>query len=753
MKLDIGVLNDHEITTLGKTSKMRLSSKASSMIFKMFTKSVYSDPIGTIIREITSNCFDSHIEAGNESSKNPVIVRLHKDLTSNYISFIDNGVGMSPDRIHNVYGEYFESTKRTSNDQIGGWGIGGKSILAYTSSFHVITRHDGIEYTYCVYEGNEEPEIELLAQRETTERNGTEVKVPIAEQNIKEFEEKTLRQLYYFENIVFEGFSDDYVTNDYTIIKGKTFLYRGNTYSQFMHVCLGKVAYPIDWSALGLNAYSYHIPVAVRIDIGELEGSGVTVSRESLDYSEKNKKILIKKINEAKAELKSMLSKQYENVRTLKDYFISNENRYTLFFPDGRSIDLNSIDIDVKFQNFKYNKFFLPTQHEILSHFFTVKKYGLRKKNNELSLNSLESKNNIYYTKPNAKRNNLKQQFLRTLHSSFYVLEPIVLDDYTNTFSTAGHRLTNREKLKSILTREKDVFGDLIESDIPENEIFKLIDELTDDIVSYVKEKSISYDDLEVPQVFIESRKKAKSNKRFFGDGIAFPVKNCVSDYYYTVELKDLQEYTGRIYYGTKEDYTSLKNAYRVFNSLTEQKVDYSIKYKPQDGVIRILFISVAKQNLKFIQSLGRKAIHVDNFYQTYVRRKLDMLIDNKIKYHYYNQWHEDVFDIFYNERVMPHINNDIFETAHKINKSLINNEKNLLNYISESQIKHYFKIDLDDPSLLDRYEYKDEFQQIVELSQKSMKRFQWINFPYRIDLNNEDHQELINILKILLTN
>ena len=106
-----------------------MSQDSSSVVFRMFTDTIYSNRVGTVVREITSNCFDSHIEAGVNT---PVVIRKTHDTTddTHYVSFIDFGVGMSPDRVENIYGVYFESTKRDNNDEIGGFGIGGKTPLA-----------------------------------------------------------------------------------------------------------------------------------------------------------------------------------------------------------------------------------------------------------------------------------------------------------------------------------------------------------------------------------------------------------------------------------------------------------------------------------------------------------------------------------------------------------------------------------------------------------------------------------------------
>ena len=175
MQINLKELSTQAIESTTGTKKMRLSENAQSMVFQLFTKNVYSNPIGTVVREITSNCFDSHIEAN--TMKSPVVIKrfIDKQTNTQYISFIDYGVGMSPDRIDNIYGIYFESTKRVDNTQIGGFGIGGKSPLAYKrstgqgegeydNSFYVITNFDGIKYCYLIFEGADTPVISLLHQ-------------------------------------------------------------------------------------------------------------------------------------------------------------------------------------------------------------------------------------------------------------------------------------------------------------------------------------------------------------------------------------------------------------------------------------------------------------------------------------------------------------------------------------------------------------------------------------------------------------
>ena len=88
-------------------------------LFDIVSKQMYRRPINSIVREITSNCFDSHIEAKIDD---PVVITFDEDEGGYYIIFKDVGVGISPDRMKNIYSKYFSSSKRDTNDQIGMFG-------------------------------------------------------------------------------------------------------------------------------------------------------------------------------------------------------------------------------------------------------------------------------------------------------------------------------------------------------------------------------------------------------------------------------------------------------------------------------------------------------------------------------------------------------------------------------------------------------------------------------------------------------
>lgn len=296
MKLDIGKTgNDIEI--IGdepmKSNVIGIREKNMPHLISMLTK-IYSDPEGSIVREITSNCFDAHVKAGVVGE--PVIIRRYIDATGqNFIEFVDKGCGISPDLMDSVYMSLLESDKRDSNDFIGAFGLGSKTPFSYSTYFYLITKVDGVSYTYLMSEGQDGFAYDLVNTEilEKSSGNGTIVRVPIKKSDISVFESKIKSQLKYFNDVYVIGFD---VENEYEIKEFNTFKIRVDSFLEKMdselHISLGKVNYPINWSALEMAPIPFN--VALKFDIGDLD---VVENREAIKYTERTKKKIIEKFN------------------------------------------------------------------------------------------------------------------------------------------------------------------------------------------------------------------------------------------------------------------------------------------------------------------------------------------------------------------------------------------------------------------------------------------------------------------------
>lgn len=316
-----------------------------SLVYKSFLN--YSNPIGSIVREITSNCFDSHIEAGIDK---PVrIVWRDEDRLSGVpasISFIDEGIGMSEERVENVYCKFFTSTKRDTNSQIGGFGIGAKTPLSYVDMFSVITVSDGIEYHYSVHKGSSSPEMTLLSKIKTDKLNGTEIRINVKFSDKPLFFSEIEKQLKYFDNVQVENFG--MLGQEKKIYHGKNFVF-SDVNKQYrydeMDLCIGKVRYPLDKSAFNNLSYlqkqALSMPVGLKFEIGDIS---VTWNRESVEYTEETKNKILSKLDNVIVEITGIFeeqSKQPTNIEeliaapTFKEISIG-ESTITLNWMSGR---------------------------------------------------------------------------------------------------------------------------------------------------------------------------------------------------------------------------------------------------------------------------------------------------------------------------------------------------------------------------------------------------------------------------------
>ena len=148
-----------------------------AFIFEILRNKMYSNPILAVVREYSCNALDSMTECGRGDTPVEITLPTYSDL---YFKVKDSGVGISPDRIENIYIKYAESTKRNDNSQIGGFGLGSKAGFAYSDSFTIITNFEGVKYNYaCFIDETKLGKMALLSKEDTSEPNGTTIIVPV----------------------------------------------------------------------------------------------------------------------------------------------------------------------------------------------------------------------------------------------------------------------------------------------------------------------------------------------------------------------------------------------------------------------------------------------------------------------------------------------------------------------------------------------------------------------------------------------
>ena len=114
--------------------------KASGKAFDILSNKLYKYKVRAVVRELSTNCDDAHKLNGNENR--PFYIKAPTRLDPRFV-IRDYGPGLNHNDMMTMYKTFFESTKNNSNDFIGALGLGSKSPLSYTSTFNVVSYHDG----------------------------------------------------------------------------------------------------------------------------------------------------------------------------------------------------------------------------------------------------------------------------------------------------------------------------------------------------------------------------------------------------------------------------------------------------------------------------------------------------------------------------------------------------------------------------------------------------------------------------------
>ena len=290
---------------------------------KILSDGLYSDKIQSIIRELSCNAVDSHVEAG----KGDEPIEVHLPTVFEPVFYVrDFGVGLDHEQVIKIYTVYGASTKTNSNEFIGQLGLGSKSPFSYVDAFDVTARKDGVERQYSCYKNEEGmPSIALLSEAPTTERNGVTVQMPVKQEDIRRFAEKAVNVFKWFSVCPrITGVSEFTLPDMKNAWSGARWAIRKKRDSYYNQAAnhpwaiMGRVAYPLDAASISGLTDAHRamlaLPLTLEFDIGDLE---IAASREALGYDKRTQANIVSRLDDVLSGLAEEFERSMSSAPTL----------------------------------------------------------------------------------------------------------------------------------------------------------------------------------------------------------------------------------------------------------------------------------------------------------------------------------------------------------------------------------------------------------------------------------------------------
>ncbi len=619
---------EFDITGDGVVEKEFSIDTNSDIIIRLLRDKMYKNKIGAVCREVISNSRDANRE--NNKPHVPVKVEfIHNKSLFNEddyrISFSDEGIGITPERMDNIFLKYGGSTKRETNEYTGGFGIGAKTPFAYTDEFFIDTvvsiAGENVLFQYQALiisdDSKETSKMILINQENTTQQTGTKITIPIQQEDISEFEKELIYTTSFWSvKPNFIGFEFKNLLKEIEIIHEQdefSFFKEGkskNIYGDDSYIILiDEIPYVFDnkkLSAINYNLSQKFIieegfKFVLKFNTGEITVSG---SREDVEYTKENIKQLIKrnefiisegeKMIREKIEQASSYSEACKNASQIFNYQMGYKATkinhlitkgvfefLALIYQSNKKInpeDYNYKNKEVFYQLYFYNYIFIKVinkggkmmKDSTLSIFFSHKDWELPK-----------------YLFDVRKQNNLQGEYLKENNPNGYVL---VFD--VSKMSESQIKLFDKyQKYSDFSMRRNKSWKKSISEEI------KIIEKLNLNITPYS----------EVPKLKKESNKVKKEKNDF----IKLPVKEYISR---TDEWKSLIIN----FYKDKR----ITNEFEDIKKVVCFKIDLLSDLKKETGYRNIIGMNLEQTiKAKILIALGYKIIAFGKNKENYIKQ------------------------------------------------------------------------------------------------------------------------------------
>jgi len=296
----------------------------------------YSNTRLAVVREISANALDANAEA---NSSRPIEIKLPSNMNLTF-SVRDFGGGLSEEDVFGLYSKYGKSTKRTSNNYIGAFGIGKFAPLSYGENFTCVSYHGGKKTSYNIFvDENDDTKIVQLHEEPSSEPNGLCVEVAVSDSDVDDFKTITKNFFKFFgeeEMPKFIGVEDDFIKKEEIILESKDgdwFILETDRHDYYSRnnpkVLMGRVSYPLDYQSINTESFISDDKKRsivdnilqtdgfyLRVPLGEVK---LHHSREALEYNKATQKKIISRILIAVEEIQEIAKEKLADSDDLWD--------------------------------------------------------------------------------------------------------------------------------------------------------------------------------------------------------------------------------------------------------------------------------------------------------------------------------------------------------------------------------------------------------------------------------------------------
>lgn len=294
------------------------SIEGSAKAFMVLSNDMYSHKELAVIRELSTNAYDAHVDAG--CADKPFEVHLPTAIEP-YFCVRDFGISMTDDMCMILYTTFFKSTKTESNDVLGCLGLGSKSPLAYSNSFTVEAYLNGEKRIYSGFKDTTgDYQFMKMETSSTDEPNGIKVSVPVRSGDISKFHTIAGEFYKYWKVKPIVNANID-MTMPEPIISANDGKWAFHDMTD-NYVVMGQVPYKVDSYELSrmfeddsVSNFCYHLRgLIMYVNIGDVD---FTPSRESLSFNPQTKAKLHEVITHVMKDVKDSIEKSISSQPSL----------------------------------------------------------------------------------------------------------------------------------------------------------------------------------------------------------------------------------------------------------------------------------------------------------------------------------------------------------------------------------------------------------------------------------------------------